>query len=230
MKYSLGRIPSKFDHRDYKLTDFMPKGLRKLSTITSRKWDFLSDPLNQEATNHCVGFSMANFGINLPVQKNYTNQEGHAFYYMCKEIDGEPENEDGSYIRSAATVLRNRGNIQGYAFAQDIGEIKWWLLNRGPMIVGTIWTENMFEPDAISYTITPSGEVVGGHAYLLNEWTADNYIGIQNSWGIYWGNNGKGYISKDDFAKIFLRGGEAIAAVELEAGAKSPCWFAELFK
>jgi hypothetical protein len=64
MVMQLGRLPSPLDIRDYKLTSFVPK-MYDLSG--SKNWEFLAEPLYQEATNHCVGFSMANWGINLPV-------------------------------------------------------------------------------------------------------------------------------------------------------------------
>jgi hypothetical protein len=229
MEHSLGRLPSPFDPRDYNLTDFMPKGILKISAITERNWEFLAEPLSQGATNHCVGFSMADFGINLPIQDFYTNEIGHQFYYMCKEIDGEPNAENGSYVRSAAKVLKSVGRIDAYAFAPDISIIKWWILNRGPMIVGTIWTDVMFSPNE-NNIIDIGGTVVGGHAYLLNEWTKDNYIGIQNSWGTEWGNNGKAYISSANFDKIFRYGGEAMTAVELPlvANTSKKCWLSSL--
>lgn len=216
-KFYLGRIQSPFDARDYNLGAFIPRGIRGISLITSRNWEFPNDPLNQEASYHCVGFSMANFGINLPINTCYTNRDGHAFYYMCKELDGQPRQENGSYVRTAAKVLRNLRRINYYAFAAYMSNIKYWLLNRGPMIVGTSWTENMFYPSKDN-KIEPTGEVIGGHAYLLNEWTKDGFIGIQNSWGSIWGNNGKSYISAENFEKLFRQGGEAMASVELPMG------------
>jgi hypothetical protein len=227
MEFSLGRFPSVFDARDYNLVTFMPKGILKLSAVTEKNWEFPSSPLNQETTNHCVGFSMADFGINLPIQDLYNNDIGHKFYYMCKEIDGDPANEEGSNIRSAAKVLKQVGRIEAYAFAPNIEAIKWWILNRSPMIVGTIWTEGMFTSNSDNI-IEIAGKVAGGHAYLINEWTKGNYLGIQNSWGYNWGINGKAYISAVNFEKIFKYNGEAIAAVELPLVAsesKKSCLF-----
>jgi hypothetical protein len=229
MTYSLGRIPSKFDPRDYSLKDYMPKGLFKLSMVTEKAWEFPSLPLDQDDTNHCCGYSMANFCINIPVHADYTNDDGHKFYYICKEIDGEPKDEEGSTIRSVAKALKQVDRIGTYAFAPDLASIKWWLLNRSPVIIGTIWTTGMFEPDE-NNIIYPSGDVVGGHAYLINEWRKDNYIGIQNSWGTRWGKNGKAYISASNFEKIFRSGGEALTAVELPAKEKNTVAFCDIFK
>lgn len=183
--------------------------------------------------HNCVGFSGASWGINLPVNTLFTNEDGHRMYYECKIIEGEPEQENGAYVRSIAKVLKNNGRLEAYAFAPDMATIRWWLLNKGPVIAGTIWTQSMFTPDE-NNIITIDANVVGGHAYLLNEWREDGYIGIQNSWGKDWGDNGKAYIHYLDFEKIFKYGGEAMAAVELagETPVEQPkkCWLWELIK
>ena len=212
-QFGMGRLPSPFDARDYTLGDFIPKLTMRI--VTNKLWEFLEpEPLNQESTPHCVGFSMANFMINLPTYNKKTNEDGHRFYYLCKVQDGDPEAEDGSNLRSACKVLKNLKRINGYAFASNIAQVKYWLLNKGPLIAGTVWTEDMFKPD-YNNIIHPTGTVAGGHAYLLNEWTKDGYIGIQNSWGNLWGKSGKAYIKDTDFAELLRQGGEALASVEL---------------
>ena len=213
--FRLGRIPSSLDIQDYKLTSFIAP--RKLDVAGEKLWDFLAEPLDQGDTEHCVGFAMANFGINLPIQTPFTNQDGHDFYRKCKVLDLDPYGENGTSIRSAAKVLKSMGIIESYAFAQSIDEMSWWLLNKGPMIVGTDWTEDMFTPN-VGNIIRPTGAIAGGHGYLINEKTDDEYFGIQNSWDDLWGTKGKAHISIADFSLLFRHGGEAIAAVEVVPG------------
>ena len=224
-----GRIQSPIDHRDWDLGDFIPEQ-PYFRIAQDAKWDFPCTPLDQENTAHCVGFSMAHFGINLPTFTQYTKQDAHDFYYRCKEVDGYPGQEDGTTIRSAAKVLQDVGAINHYAFARDIESIRWWLLNKGPLIVGTIWTEKMMQPDADG-KLDITGYILGGHAYLINEWRKEGIIGIKNSWGPNWGINGKAYMTVDDFKSLFYYGGEALAAVELENyKAKKECWFIKLVR
>lgn len=217
MKIKFGRNPSPLDIRDYRLGSYIPTA-KDLSG--SRKWDFLSEPLDQGSTPHCVGFAIADWGINLPTQDLYTNTDGHSFYYQCKVIDGEPGEEDGTSIRSAAKVMRNLGRIDNYAFAFSIDEIIYWLLNKGPMVVGTDWTEGMMQVDRDN-AIHPTGEILGGHGYVLNEKTESGLFGIQNSWDDHFGIKGQAYIPITEFENLFRAGGEAIAAVELPLGSAS---------
>ena len=220
--FGLGRNPSPVDPRDFKLSAFMPADLGDLSG--SMAWPFNSAPLDQEDWGHCVGFGGANFQINDPVQGACTNQDGHDLYYMCKAEDGEPFMENGSTVRSIAKVLQKVGRIKNYAFATTVDEITYWLLNHGPVIVGTWWTDGMCAPDADN-VIHPDGQVRGGHCYLLNGKTAAGYYRIQNSWGTRWGVNSESRISIADFQSLFVSGGEALSAVELplKAAAKESC-------
>jgi hypothetical protein len=214
MSYQLGRKPSPFDSRDYNLKDFIPRGLGKLTLSRNRQWNFPKESLDQQDTPHCVGMGIADFGICEPTSDNFTSQDGHNFYYMCKILDGEPGQENGSCVRTAAKVLKNLGRINAYAFAPMISMVTWWLLLRGPIIAGTVWTSDMFEPDG-SNIIHATGQPVGGHCYVLTGVKDMKYYTIQNSWGNGWGVNGSALISIIDFTKLFLVGGEALASVEL---------------
>jgi len=218
MNRQFGYIQSPFDERDYNLHNFIPCGADlSLEEIDSKKWEFPIDhaPLDQKDTQHCLGFSMANFGINYPVHKDYTTADAHDFYYLCKQLEGDPTGENGAFLRSGAEVLKNLKKIDAYAFAPDLASIRWWLLNKGCMMVGSMWMSGMMNPDG-NNIVHATGSNMGGHAYLLSEWTKDNYIGIQNSWGNDWGIRGKAYISASDFEKLFTYYGEAVTAVELE--------------
>jgi hypothetical protein len=220
MERNFGRRQSPVDERDYKLSSFINK--KESIGVTSKNWRFFGLPLDQCETPHCCGFSMANFGINEPINTKYTNEDGHKFYYLCKIKDGEPRAENGSDIRTVAKVLVDNKIIEGYAFAKTIEEVKWWLLNKGCMIVGTDWYEGMTNLDSSNICLL-TGKIEGGHAYLLTEYTENNLIGIQNSWGSGWGNNGKAYIKASDFEKLLTRwGGEALAAVEISHSVKVP--------
>ena len=224
-----GRRPSPLDRRDFNLKNFIPKEELPKEEILERDWEFPNEVLDQENTGHCVGFSMADFKINLPTYTPQTNQDAHNLYFECKKVDGY--DGEGTDLRSACKVLKNFNIIENYAFAYSLSAIKWWLLNRGPLIAGTVWTSNMLNLESRDdelYVSDITGSILGGHAYLLNEWRSDGYIGIQNSWGEYWGKNGKAYILATDLEKLFSFNGEAVTAVELE-NKTSSCLLTNIF-
>ena len=223
-----GRYISTYDSRDLNLSLFGPS--TSVGTLNPNiEWAFPQESLDQDTTPHCVGFGMAGFGINLPVYTPYTNEAGHKFYYKCKIIDGNPGSEEGSTIRSAAKVLKQEGIINAYAFAYDLATIKWWLLNRGPLLVGTIWTSDMMKPDKDNI-IYPTGMRLGGHAYLIRGIENGKFL-FQNSWSADWGENGSAYMYESDFEKIFKYDGEAVTAVELEnRSVRKPCKFLDVIK
>lgn len=169
--------------------------------------------LDQSDTPHCVGFGWAQYGNCLPVDDNYHDPDGHAIYYECKVIDGEPRQEDGSSVHSGAKAMKARGRINAYAWAGTLDEITTWLQTKGPVVVGTDWTADMFTPDQ-SGMIHPTGEVKGGHCYILVGYDGRT-LKLQNSWGASWGLNGFAYIDAQEWWQLFQSNGEACTGVEL---------------
>lgn len=169
--------------------------------------------LNQGETPHCVGFGWADFGNSDPINDSYTNADGDAIYYECKVIDGEPNAEDGSDVRSGAKAMLARKRIAAYAFAKTLDVAETWVKTKGPIVVGTDWTEDMFTPTQGNFVV-PTGAVAGGHCYLWSGVEDDVYI-FTNSWGADWAMGGQFKMQKADFASLYASNGEACAAVEL---------------
>lgn len=171
--------------------------------------------LDQGDTGHCVGFGWAQYGTSDPVNDLFGDPDGHALYYECKVIDGEAGKENGSNVRSGATAMINRQRIAAYAFAQSTDEITAWLRQHGPLVVGTDWNSDMFDPDP-SGRVVIGGSLEGGHCYLLDGVDAAGQVySFQNSWGTEWGLHGRFSMSVENFAALLHADGEACAAVEL---------------
>jgi Papain family cysteine protease len=175
----------------------------------------LDTQLDQGQTNHCVGFGWSGWVDSLPVVGHYQNADGHALYYECKVIDGAPHAENGSNVRSGALALRNRGRLAAFAFAKTTSEIDSWINTKGPVVVGTTWTEDMFNPDADGF-VKPTGGSAGGHCYVMLERRDDEdaYV-FQNSWGKGWGQDGRFKIKTADFDSLLQDQGEACCSAEL---------------
>jgi hypothetical protein len=170
--------------------------------------------LDQGSTYHCVGFAFTAFGISMPVEDPWDNQMGHNIYRSCKILDGDPDGEEGSTIRSGVRVMKSIGRISTYFFATSIDEAAEYVARFGPVVIGTNWYEGMNKSSDVLGIIRPKGKIVGGHAYLWIGVT-EKYAIIRNSWGTDWGLNGDARISLSDLKIMFEDQGEACAAVEL---------------
>lgn len=118
-----------------------------------------------------------------------------------------PPNDTGSNGLSVAKACKNAGLISGYTHAFSLDALL-TALSKQPVIVGTRWTHDMFTPDADG-RLHPSGEVAGGHEYALDELDVDRqHIGMTNSWGSSWGQDGRAWFSFDDFDSLLHRHGD----------------------
>lgn len=175
--------------------------------------------LDQGNTPHCGGFGGAQWGNTDPVEDHYGNTDGHALYYEAVAIGGYPKSEDGVQSRWVAQALLARKRLQTYAFASSVAEVRAWIQSKGPVMVGTDWTTQMFSPDADGFVSPSDGDVAGGHFYVLvGDLSAQNAFLCLNSWGAGWGQDGRFKITHSDFQTL-LDGiswaGDAIVSVEL---------------
>jgi hypothetical protein len=181
---------------------------------TTPPWEDLIQ-LDQGQTGHCVGFGWGGWGDAAPIQDTFQNADAHAIYYECKVIDGQPGQENGSTVRSGALAMRNRGRLAAFAFARSIDEIDSWINTQGPVVMGTDWMNDMFNPDANGY-VRPTGGVAGGHCYLmLDRLDQDDAYLFDNSWGLSWGDQGRFRMKRKDLQHLLSQQGEACFALEL---------------
>lgn len=137
-------------------------------------------------------------------------------YHEARSLD-EWAGQDyaGTSVRAGVKALDRLGLVAEYHWAETADDVlRWLLLGRGTVVVGSDWHEGMFEPDEKGL-LRPTGRVVGGHAYLL--YRADRargLIGVCNSWGAGWGRNGTALMEMATLDRLLRDGGEACAAVE----------------
>jgi len=186
----------------------------KASKRTSRTWPLYWKG-DQGNTPHCVGFGWAHWLAATPIVQWL---DPHGIYGLALYLDEwEGEADEGTSVRAGAKVLQQLGIVERYDWAYTVDGAAQWLLEKGPVVFGLPWTEDMCVPDAKGL-IRPTGEIAGGHCILANSVsTKTELIGLSNSWGTGWGIKGKCFIGFDDLHKLLRQDGEACLATERAA-------------
>lgn len=215
---ALGRLVSK-DERDQKyLLPHRPEA----ASVTFKYWT-ARPALDQRDTPQCVGFSAYQWLTAFPV-KNTPPFSPTELYHMAQQNDEWAGTDyDGSSVRGAFKVLKQAGYVSEYRWAPDARAVVDHLLTRGPVVVGTVWTEGMFMPDDHDCIDDVGGEVIGGHAYLLiganRLKPTRNGLGavrVLNSWGTGWADKGRAWLSMYALDDLLKQDGEACTATEIK--------------
>lgn len=97
--------------------------------------------------------------------------------------------------------LANPNRITAYYKIQTLNEIKYALLNDGPVPATMRWFKDAKVKSDGLYRYN-SKEIENHHAVLIIGWTEDSLI-IQNSWGRLWGDHGLFYVPFDKIEEVF---------------------------
>lgn len=176
---------------------------------------------DQGRTPQCVAYSLLHQLEDGPLTKEPRKPgagpivPAQQVYDLAQRLDEwAGENYDGTSVRGGAKALRQLGFIREYRWAFTIDVLVRALLVEGPVVFGTYWYYDMFFPDA-SGLVSVSGEISGGHAYLLDGVNVNTgLIRFKNSWGRGWGKRGFGYMRIEDADTLLNRWGEACRLVE----------------
>lgn len=218
-------VPSR-DPRNllYPLRSTLPRRI----TYRHVHWGLPSLRLDQGPDGACVGYACVNEALASPVRvkvPSYVEACNLAYdvYRTAQAIDEWPgENYEGTSVNAGAQVMRARGYIGGWAWAQTLDDIRAALCTParaggGPVVFGSPWYDSMFTPGRGSL-LQVDGWNVGGHAYLVVGWHPNRRIGsrrietftILNSWGPEWGRRGMAYIAAEDMERLFSQGEAAV--------------------
>lgn len=199
--------------------------LRAVTTARRNRTWYSLGVLDQGGTSQCVAYSGVKYLTSAPVIQASPMAPGQ-LYHECQLIDEwDGESYDGTSVRALFKVLKSIGLIAEYRWAFDVATVVDHLLEKGPVVVGTVWTMDMFTPDRWGY-IWPAGEATGGHAYLLiganrdrrNPDGSRGAVRLINSWGENWGSQrGRAWMTIAALDQLIRNDGEACVANEVRA-------------
>jgi hypothetical protein len=216
-EYGLGRVHAPDDRdRNFRLAEHL--GLEGETLTGVKGWWEGGAWYNQGNTGTCVGHGWAHEIEDAPVTHPNEVVDPFAIYDLATTLDEWSDNDGdrsaGTSVRAGAKAAQQMGYIGSYLWAWNVQDIINAILTVGPVVVGTVWYESMFEPvnegDRVVLKVDPNSGVAGGHCYVLNRVnTETGFFRMKNSWGQGWANNGHASIRIDDFAMLLADDGEA---------------------
>lgn len=183
--------------------------------------------LDQGREGACVGFGCTGEAMASPVriyfdssdttQAELGNRIASQVYHRAKEIDEwEGVDYDGTSVRAGLLVGRERKWWGSFKWAKNVDDLRMGL-EWGPVIIGVVWTERMYETDR-GGLVEIGGQEVGGHCLLITGYSPDYgshgpRFRWRNSWGREYGVAGNGYIRPVDLDQILFQAGNEAAVV-----------------
>lgn len=201
-------------------------------TLKSQRHQIAIPILDQGNVGSCTGYSGAsNMGwtrhwqVTEPVLKADPGTFALRLYSDATKVDpwpGSYEPDDtGSDGLSVAKVLKDRGLIAGYQHATSL-EAALAALADGPVMIGSAWHSDMFEPSSEGEIII-TGPVEGGHEYTLDELDVEHQRAwIRQSWGASWGLQGRAWLSFANLGALLEDDGDCTILVPRTDPAPQP--------
>jgi hypothetical protein len=189
--------------------------------------------LDQKQTSRCTQYGTCGalgaapyMHAHDPLALGQVPLDGYADQYAWSQAHDEFEGDESSGVygssgRAAMDYLRKRGVISAYYWARNVIEADEYISRAGgsPLVAGSDWIASMDKPNATGVISDLSGDVVGGHEYVVL-WHAkkQKLWKCQNSWGENWGVNGVFYLPDELFEYlIWQANGDLASMVEVRA-------------
>ena len=181
---------------------------------------------DQGNTGTCVAFALTHRHADPPMRHAEVPYERQWVYDLYVEATGDTSLQEGTWAHVVARRMMERGLIKSFEWVTSPAALRYAVLERGTVCVGTYWHEQMFWPRAEHNNkyLHVEGPIVGGHEYLVNaielepEFGGPPYYRVKNSWGRNWGKNGTARIACTDLeALVFDNYGDAVVLSEVKS-------------
>lgn len=226
MTYALGRL---VDH-DQASRQFR-HAFSLAAPLKAVDWDDDAPITDQGQVGGCTGWTaldMMNNHLFAGNRKHATgttdllpNEKGLDFYRQATLLDGIPDNtypgaDQGSSGLGAAKGLKREHFITRYSHGFSIDDFL-TALQHQPVMVGTAWTQGMFDPDRHGL-VRPTGSEEGGHEYgAFGYDPATSLIKFRNHWTDQWGVRGRFFMRVNDFAQLLAAQGDVTIPTPIPA-------------
>lgn len=162
-------------------------------------------------------------GHVLPVDENLAVRV-YELATQLDNIDGTyPPDDTGSSGLGAAKALKQLGLAASYTHAFSLDALKSALQN-GPVMVGTVWLESMFDVSSNGHVnVDRNSQVAGGHEYVISAYdTSTRLFRMDNSWGESWGAHGSAWLAEADVQWLLSQQGDVTVPAWATAPVPTP--------
>jgi len=162
-------------------------------------------------------------GNLLPVNEALAVQ----LYGLATQLDSipgtYPPDDTGSSGLGAAKALVRLGLATSYSHAFSVAALT-SALQCGPVMVGTVWLESMFDAGSNGLVVVDRhSQVAGGHEYVISAYDASHCAyRIDNSWGESWGVGGSAWLAEADLQWLLSQHGDVTVPAWAVAPAPDP--------
>lgn len=177
---------------------------------------------DQGQTPQCVAYSGKGMLNTSPFSKfvDYEVRSKYVpkFFYDGAQLNDEwpGEDYDGTSALGLLRFLTQQKIVKEYRWCFGLKDVLQTLSHWGPVCIGTNWHQSMFTPDE-NYFIEPDSATVGGHQYqLVGIDPSKRAVEIMNSWGKYWGDRGRAWMSYESLEYLLNDQGDAYTLVALD--------------
>lgn len=206
--------------REFPVAAVVPETIKR-----GRTWP-LAERLDQGREGACVGFGVTHELAASPQRvRGLTEDFAFKVYREAQKIDPwEGENYEGTSVLAGVKIAHQMGYFGQYRWCFTVEEIMRALAHEGPVVVGTVWKDGMYQPRPSGLIRPGEGSTVGGHCYLIRglalrprirgEGKLGPTFRIRNSWGPDWGVEGDAFITVEDYERYLMPGGDAVVFMD----------------